>query len=222
MTPSGCPVTPGFPIRRSPDQSLFDSSPRHIAAYHVLHRLSTPRHPPCTLSSLTTFMRGCHPEGFHLTKRPLHIQRSSRLPALDSSHKTSCHDPAETARKKHGPHQGIATNWNLRSLIHIPKPSYHRSNLDIAARPHSMASHPLLQLSKSIDTPPAPTQTPVRWRTGYATRRNHSVKCWYRVFCGRIPRRPPGPCQENVNHYKLVGYRCMAGENCRSQRWFSG
>ena len=60
MTPSGCPVTPGFPIRRSPDQSLLDSSPRHIAAYHVLHRLSTPRHPPCTLHSLTTFMRGCH------------------------------------------------------------------------------------------------------------------------------------------------------------------
>ena len=59
VTPSGCPVTPGFPIRRSPDQSLFDSSPRHIAACHVLHRLSTPRHPPCTLSSLTTLMRDC-------------------------------------------------------------------------------------------------------------------------------------------------------------------
>ncbi len=121
VTPSGCPVTPGFPIRRSPDQSLFDSSPRHIAAYHVLHRLSTPRHPPRTLSSLTTFMRDCHPEGSHLTKRPLCIKRSSRLPALDSCHKTSCHDPTETTRKKHAPHDGIATNWNLRSLIHIPK-----------------------------------------------------------------------------------------------------
>ena len=54
--PSGCPVTPGFPIRRSPDQSSFDSSPRLIAACHVLHRLSTPRHPPCTLTSLTTLM----------------------------------------------------------------------------------------------------------------------------------------------------------------------
>ena len=62
VTPSGCPVTPGFPIRRSPDQSLFDSSPRHIAAYHVLHRFLTPRHPPCTLNSLTTFIRGCRPQ----------------------------------------------------------------------------------------------------------------------------------------------------------------
>ncbi len=62
MTPSGCPVTPGFPIRKSPDQSSFDSSPGLIAAYHVLHRLSTPRHPPCTLSSLTTLIRGCQPK----------------------------------------------------------------------------------------------------------------------------------------------------------------
>ncbi len=59
VTPSGCPVTPGCPIRKSPDQSLFDGSPEHIAAYHVLHRLCTPRHPPYTLSSLITFMKHC-------------------------------------------------------------------------------------------------------------------------------------------------------------------
>ena len=29
----------GFPIRKSPDQSLFASSPKLIAGYHVLHRL---------------------------------------------------------------------------------------------------------------------------------------------------------------------------------------
>jgi hypothetical protein len=44
----------GFPIRRSPDQSLVDGSPRLIAATHVLHRLSAPRHPPHALSSLVT------------------------------------------------------------------------------------------------------------------------------------------------------------------------
>ena len=49
----------GFPIRRSADHHLFDSSPRLIAAYHVLHRLSTPRHPPCTLHSLNTFTARC-------------------------------------------------------------------------------------------------------------------------------------------------------------------
>jgi hypothetical protein len=43
----------GFPIRKSPDQSLFSGSPRLIAAYYVLHRLPLPRHPPYALSSLT-------------------------------------------------------------------------------------------------------------------------------------------------------------------------
>src|SRR3954453_736663 len=43
----------GFPIRKSPDQSLFSSSPRLIAASHVLHRLLMPRHPPCALNNLT-------------------------------------------------------------------------------------------------------------------------------------------------------------------------
>lgn len=43
---------PGFPIRKSPDHSLFGGSPKHIAAYHVLRRLLAPRHPPIALSIL--------------------------------------------------------------------------------------------------------------------------------------------------------------------------
>jgi hypothetical protein len=39
----------GFPIRTSPDQRLVSTSPGLIAAAHVLHRLSAPRHPPCAL-----------------------------------------------------------------------------------------------------------------------------------------------------------------------------
>src|SRR3712207_5934135 len=49
-----------FLIRRSPDQRLFASFPELIAGYHVLHRLSMPRHPPYTLSSLTTFIDHRH------------------------------------------------------------------------------------------------------------------------------------------------------------------
>src|ERR671921_654524 len=45
---------PGFPIRKSWDHSLVDSSPRPIAASHVLHRLLVPRHPPFALDNLTT------------------------------------------------------------------------------------------------------------------------------------------------------------------------
>src|SRR5919108_3257904 len=39
----------GFPIRTSRDQGLVSTSPGLIAAAHVLHRLSAPRHPPCAL-----------------------------------------------------------------------------------------------------------------------------------------------------------------------------
>jgi hypothetical protein len=39
---------------------LFASFPELIAGYHVLHRLSMPRHPPYTLSSLTTFIDHRH------------------------------------------------------------------------------------------------------------------------------------------------------------------
>ena len=47
---------PGFPIRTPWDHSSVDSSPRPIAASHVLHRLLVPRHPPNALSNLTTKM----------------------------------------------------------------------------------------------------------------------------------------------------------------------
>src|SRR5436309_2188881 len=39
----------GFPIRRSRGQRSVSTSPGLIAAAHVLHRLSAPRHPPCAL-----------------------------------------------------------------------------------------------------------------------------------------------------------------------------
>src|SRR6204780_4926262 len=43
----------GFPIRKSPDQSLVAGSPGLIAGSNVLHRLLVPRHPPCALINLT-------------------------------------------------------------------------------------------------------------------------------------------------------------------------
>jgi hypothetical protein len=47
MTPAG------FPHSDIPGSKTVCVSPRLIAAYHVLHRLLVPRHPPCALSSLT-------------------------------------------------------------------------------------------------------------------------------------------------------------------------
>src|SRR3954469_5416379 len=47
-------LVPGSPIRTPWDHSSVDSSPRPIAASHVLHRLLVPRHPPYALTNLTT------------------------------------------------------------------------------------------------------------------------------------------------------------------------
>ena len=45
-------TAPGFPIRRSPDQSLLGGSPGLIAACRVLHRFPVPGHPSYSLSKL--------------------------------------------------------------------------------------------------------------------------------------------------------------------------
>jgi hypothetical protein len=54
------PLRVCFHIRKSPDQRLFTSFPELIAGFHVLHRLSIPRHPPYTLKSLTIFIEHRH------------------------------------------------------------------------------------------------------------------------------------------------------------------
>src|SRR5260370_7638091 len=51
----------GFPIRRSPVITPVCGLPKLIAACHVLHRLSLPRHPPCALSSLTIELTPAQP-----------------------------------------------------------------------------------------------------------------------------------------------------------------
>ena len=44
----------GFPHSEISGSTLICSSPKLIAAYHVLHRLLMPRHSPCALYSLTS------------------------------------------------------------------------------------------------------------------------------------------------------------------------
>ena len=57
----------GFPHSEIPGSKPMCGSPRLIAACHVLHRLSMPRHSPCALISLTSSkqspFRSEHPSG---------------------------------------------------------------------------------------------------------------------------------------------------------------
>jgi hypothetical protein len=52
----------GFPHSEIRGSKLVRSSPRLIAAYHVLHRLSAPRHPPNTLKALDRSHYRCPPQ----------------------------------------------------------------------------------------------------------------------------------------------------------------
>src|SRR3954466_8761822 len=56
-------VEGGFPHSEIPGSKLVRSSPRLIAAYHVLHRLSAPRHPPNALKALDRSHDRCSPSG---------------------------------------------------------------------------------------------------------------------------------------------------------------
>src|SRR5206468_9964875 len=58
MTPAGLPHS------EIPGSKPVCGSPRLIAAYHVLLRLSAPRHPPCTLSSLTKLEQSAPGESY--------------------------------------------------------------------------------------------------------------------------------------------------------------
>ena len=63
----------GFPHSEISGSLLICSSPKLIAAYHVLHRLLLPRHSPCALYSLTSSESASVSFRFRLTpKTSLH------------------------------------------------------------------------------------------------------------------------------------------------------
>src|SRR3954465_7510793 len=81
-------LVPGFPIRTPWDHSSVDSSPRPIAASHVLHRLLVPRHPPYALSNLTTHVKqknGTHPTRASATKSQMIKHRDHKRNAISDA-----------------------------------------------------------------------------------------------------------------------------------------
>ena len=66
----------GFPIRRSPDQGLFNDSPELIAAGRVLRRLPAPRHPPYALSNLTIKFSQDKKAAFSIVKELIYLSIS--------------------------------------------------------------------------------------------------------------------------------------------------
>src|SRR5262245_19292767 len=71
----------GLPHSEIPGSKPACGSPRLIAACHVLRRLSAPRHPPCTLSSLTNLstLLPANP----IASNPIQLSMSSRSDPWD-------------------------------------------------------------------------------------------------------------------------------------------
>ena len=66
-------------IRVFRDQRLFDNYPGLFAVFHARHRLLTPRHPPCALSSLTTNIHNSPPSHKTIVSSLITRQRMLRL-----------------------------------------------------------------------------------------------------------------------------------------------
>ena len=85
-------ITPGgFPHSEISGSTPVCGSPKLIAAYHVLHRLLAPRHPPYALSSLTItrkltfFIRGGLLPGLRTTTASGTLRHFGKLPFVEYS-----------------------------------------------------------------------------------------------------------------------------------------
>ena len=107
-------LVPGFPIRTSSDPRSVGSSPRHIAASHVLHRLSVPRHPPCALKHLQ-----------HKTKKMSHHPHTPPKECMQVSEKFAL-QPDTPAHKK--PASPDARNHYPQIKHHTPPPKQGNNN----------------------------------------------------------------------------------------------
>jgi hypothetical protein len=83
-------LVPGFPIRTPWDHSSVDSSPRPIAASHVLHRLLVPRHPPYALSNLTTKMLASTVQFSTNATQPTHTHQHPHHRRVDHHSRVVC------------------------------------------------------------------------------------------------------------------------------------
>jgi hypothetical protein len=80
-------VEGGFPHSEILGSKLVRSSPRLIAAYHVLHRLSAPRHPPDALKALDHSHDRCPPPdpGRTCSREPRDAQKIRKTMSSDFS-----------------------------------------------------------------------------------------------------------------------------------------
>ena len=114
---------PGFPIRKSSDQSSVISSPRLIADSHVLHRLLMPRHPPCALNNLHTIKKNKNPKLNNNTKTDAaQIPEDARVHYIVLKQQTHTTPQNQTNIQ---PHSTARQNRNHKHKACSPKTQQH-------------------------------------------------------------------------------------------------
>ena len=114
-------LVPGFPIRTSSDHSSVDSSPRLIAASHVLHRLPVPRHPPCALKHLQKITKPI----LKLHIREQQPQPPTQRPAATRLSLARCSQPLSTNQT---PHPTTKRGDNIHTHHWAPPPPKRQVN----------------------------------------------------------------------------------------------
>ena len=143
-----------FPHSEIPGSKLVCSSPRLIAADHVFHRLSAPRHPPYTLSSLTTKL--VSHAGFCI---PAHAR---------SNHPSKWTPPKWTPTEVEWPERGFVIGCSSNSLLrglspgltHIADHSSRKAFVTLLSRDFTLTSLGLfrapIHISKTLAPPLGP------------------------------------------------------------------
>ena len=135
----------GFPIRKSSDQSSVDSSPRHIAASHVLHRPLMPRHPPCALKHLQkhknqkTIQRNHTTTSQHQTSRETLLRRGTHHDPTHASLMlaTTIHESNTTPHHQAGQQQSTPHQRRDRTPP-VPQPTGRRGDGPVVSGPNSV------------------------------------------------------------------------------------
>src|SRR5689334_17949930 len=126
---------PGYPIRTPWDHSSVDSSPRPIAASHVLHRLLMPRHPPYAHSNLTTQTQRPKKKIKHLRDHNKH-QRCSH-PLCNSQPTPNPHHTPQPTQTNPGSITTAGIHQNNPTPTHTCAPA-----ALIASGPNRMSARP--------------------------------------------------------------------------------
>jgi hypothetical protein len=139
----------GFPIRTSSDPRSVGSSPRHIAASHVLHRPLMPRHPPCALK---------HLQQKHKNQKTIQRKLHHNKPTPHPTRKAHPHEESRPTRRTHAGLMLATTIQESNTTPHHQAGQQHASHPTQGPGNHGpVVSGPNSVLGR-INRNPAPTR----------------------------------------------------------------